>query len=57
MMHVEEPVGFSLIFDPISKSALVHQGDRVTWLAGPFATYRDAMSAARRSLASISSSK
>lgn len=49
-MRIEEPSGFNLIFDPISKSALIHQGDRITWLAGPFATYRDAMRAARRSL-------
>ena len=49
-MRVEESVSFNLIFDPISKSALIHFGDTVTWLAGPFANYSEAMSAARRSL-------
>lgn len=50
-MHTEEPDDFNLIFDPISKSALIHRGDKVTWLAGPFATYLDALQAARRSIA------
>ena len=50
-MRNESPLGFNLIFDPISKSALIHDGDRVTWLAGPFATYSEAMSAAKRSMA------
>jgi hypothetical protein len=50
IMRVEESVSFNLIFDPISKSALIHFGDTVTWLAGPFANYSEAMSAARRSL-------
>ncbi len=27
---------FNLIFDPISKLALIHSGDRVIWLAGLF---------------------
>ena len=49
-MREDEAVNISVIFDPISKSALIHQGDRVTLLTGPFATYRDAMSAARKSL-------
>jgi hypothetical protein len=57
MMRTQEPVGFNLIFDPISKSALIHFGDKVTWLAGPFATYAEAMSAARRSLGSEHSRK
>jgi len=50
-MRSQPQVNFNLIFDPISKSALIHCGDRVTWLAGPFATYGDAMSAAKRLLA------
>jgi hypothetical protein len=50
-MRSEAPANFNLIFDPISKSALIHCGDRVTRLAGPFATYGDAMSAAKRLLA------
>lgn len=50
-MRSEAQVNFNLLFDPISKSALIHCGDRVTWLAGPFATYGDAMSAAKRLLA------
>jgi hypothetical protein len=49
-MRSEAQANFNLIFDPISKSALIHSGDRVIWLAGPFATYRDAMSAATRSM-------
>lgn len=39
---------FNVIFDPISKSALVNFGDRVTWLSGPFANYREALQAADR---------
>jgi len=50
-MPSEAQVNFDLIFDPISKSALIHCGDRVTRLAGPFATYGDAMLAAKRLLA------
>lgn len=50
-MHNEAKANFNLIFDPISKSALIHSGDRVIWLAGPFTTYHDAMSAARKSIA------
>jgi hypothetical protein len=50
-MRRETQVNFNLIFDPISKSALIHSGDQVIWLAGPFATYREAMSAANRSMA------
>jgi hypothetical protein len=50
-MRSKAQVNFNLIFDPISKSAMIHSGDRVTWLAGPFATYGDAMAAAKRSLA------
>ncbi|CAN7286999.1 hypothetical protein [Rhizobium sp. LjRoot254] len=46
-MRSEAKTNFNLIFDPISKSALIHSGDRMIWLAGPFATYREAMSAAR----------
>lgn len=49
-MREEPPPNFSVIFDPISKSALIHQGERVTWLAGPFATYREAVQAADRCL-------
>jgi hypothetical protein len=49
--HMREPSRpFSVIFDPISKSALIHFGDRVTWLSGPFANYQEALSAAGRSL-------
>jgi hypothetical protein len=44
------PASFHVIFDPISKSALVHCGDRVTWLSGPFANYREALRAADRCL-------
>ncbi|UVC11700.1 hypothetical protein IHQ71_14550 [Rhizobium sp. TH2] len=51
-MRSKAKTNFNLIFDPISKSALIHTGDRVIWLAGPFATYRDAMSAAARSMTS-----
>jgi hypothetical protein len=50
-MRGKAHANFNLIFDPISKSALIHTGDRVIWLAGPFATHRDAMSAAMRSMA------
>lgn len=49
-MHEKRPPSFSVIFDPISKSALIHFGDRVTWLAGPFANYHEALRAADRSL-------
>ena len=49
-MRSEIQMNFNLIFDPISKSALIHSGDRVIWLAGPFATYRDAMAAAKKSM-------
>ncbi len=42
------PPGFNVLFDPISKSALIHCGDRVIWLAGPFASYQEALEAARR---------
>jgi hypothetical protein len=47
-MRDEQPPPFSVIFDPISKSALVNFGDRVTWLCGPFANYREALRAADR---------
>lgn len=49
-MRSQAKANFNLIFDPISKSALIHSGDRVIWLAGPFATYREAMSAAEKSM-------
>lgn len=49
-MRRETQTPFNLIFDPISKSALIHQGDRVTWLAGPFSDYREAMRAATQSM-------
>jgi hypothetical protein len=49
-MRSETQASFSLIFDPISKSALIHSGDQVIWLAGPFSNYRDAMSAATLSI-------
>lgn len=49
-MHKEQSPPFSVIFDPISKSALIHFGDRVTWLAGPFANHQEALRAADRSL-------
>ena len=44
----EQPPAFNVIFDPISKSALIHFGDRVTFLSGPFADYREALRAADR---------
>lgn len=47
-MRDEPLLGFNVIFDPISKSALLQVGDQVTWLSGPFANYHDALSAARR---------
>lgn len=47
-MSDEPPPEYRVIYDPISKSALIHYGDRVTWLAGPFASYADAITAARR---------
>jgi hypothetical protein len=50
-MRDEQPPPFNVIFDPISKSALVHFGDRVTWLSGPFANYQEALRAAGRRLA------
>jgi len=50
-MPSETQLDFNLIFDPISKSALIHSGGRVTWLAGPFSTYGDAMSAAKSLMA------
>lgn len=50
-MRDEPPLGYSVIFDPISKSALIHCGDQVTWLSGPFASYRDALTAAQRRVA------
>ena len=49
-MREEKSPEFSVIFDPISKSALIHFGDRVTWLSGPFANYQDAVKAADRCL-------
>ena len=49
-MREEQPPPFNVIFDPISKSALIHFGDRVTWLSGPFANYREALRAADRCL-------
>ena len=50
-MREEQPSSFSVIFDPISKSALIHFGDRVTYLTGPFANYREALRAADRCMA------
>lgn len=50
-MREEPPPAFNVIFDPISKSALIHFGDRVKWLSGPFATYCEALKAANRCLA------
>jgi len=50
-MRDETAPGYSVIFDPISKSALIHCGDQVTWLSGPFASYRDALNAAQRRVA------
>jgi hypothetical protein len=52
-MREDPPPGFSVIFDPISKSALMHQGDSIIWLPGPFLTYRDAVNAARRSMGNV----
>ena len=49
-MREEQPRGFHVIFDSISKSALVQCGDRVTRLAGPFANYQEALRAADRCL-------
>ncbi|MGV3549551.1 hypothetical protein [Rhizobium sp.] len=49
-MREEQPPPFNVIFDPISKSALIHCGDRVTLLSGPFANYREAVRAADRCL-------
>jgi hypothetical protein len=51
IMRDEPPPEYSVIFDPISKSALIHFGNRVTWLSGPFASYRDAVTAAERRVA------
>lgn len=52
-MREEQPPPslFSVIFDPISKSALIHSGDQVTYLSGPFASYREAQRAADRRMA------
>lgn len=50
-MREEQSLPFTVIFDPISKSALIHFGDRVTWLSGPFANYQEALRAAGRRLA------
>jgi hypothetical protein len=50
-MRDEPPPEYSVIFDPISKSALIHFGDQITWLSGPFASYRDAVNAAQRRIA------
>ena len=50
-MREEQVPPFSVIFDPISKSALIHSGNRVTWLAGPFANYQEALRAADRRMA------
>ena len=47
-MREDPPPPFDVIFDPVSKSALIHFGDRVTWLSGPFANYREARRAADR---------
>lgn len=51
-MPEEKPHNMNIIFDPISKSALIHLGDRVIRLTGPFANYQEAVSAARRSVSS-----
>jgi len=45
-MRDERGPSFNVIFDPISKSALVHLGNRVILLSGPFANYREALRAA-----------
>lgn len=50
-MRDNQGQGYNVIFDPISKSALIQDGERVTWLSGPFMTYRDAVTAAQRSMA------
>lgn len=49
-MPDEKAPSMNIIFDPISKSALIHLGDRVIRLSGPFANYQEAVSAARRSV-------
>ena len=50
-MREDRPPSFNVIFDPVSKSALIHFGDHVTWLSGPFANYQEALRAADRCLA------
>ena len=50
VMREQQQTPFNVIFDPISKSALIHFGDRVTWLSGPFANYQEAVRAADRCL-------
>jgi hypothetical protein len=47
-MREEQSPRLNVIFDPVSKSALINHGDHVTWLAGPFSNYRDALRAADR---------
>lgn len=47
-MREQYPPSFNVIFDPISKSALIYFGDRVTYLTGPFANYHEAARAADR---------
>jgi hypothetical protein len=47
-MREEQSPPFNVIFDPISKSALISFGDRVALLSGPFANYREALRAAHR---------
>jgi transcription antitermination factor NusG len=50
-MREQQQSPFSVIFDPISKSALIQVGDCVTFLSGPFANYREALRAADRCMA------
>ena len=51
-MREDQGPGYNVIFDPISTSALIQNGDRVTLLSGPFMTYRDAVTAAQRCMLS-----
>jgi hypothetical protein len=44
---------FEIIFDPVSKGAVLRRGENTTYLDGPFRTFLDAVVAARAYIAKL----
>lgn len=47
-MHDMRNDDFEVIFDAVSKGAILRKGDAVHYLDGPFRTFADALEAARK---------